>query len=110
MEMRITNRPVIVNLHDNYGLGAFLHWICEKMFLEAGFSKHDAHKAAKQYRKKKVLQLHIVLQGKQDRQALSCRIWIRASFHRCFPLGFILHYRFSLSCRDICVAELPTNV
>ncbi len=61
------------------------------------------------YRKKKALQLHIALQAKQDRQALSCRIRIEASFHRYFPVGF-LHYKCSLSCREICVAELTTNV
>ncbi len=62
------------------------------------------------YPEKKVLQLHIVLQPKQDRQALSCRICIGTSFPRCFPVGF-LHYKFiSLSCREICVAEFTTNV
>ncbi len=39
-----------------------------------------------EYRKKKVLQLHIVLQDRQHRQPLSCRKCLGASFPSCFPL------------------------
>ncbi len=59
--------------------------------------------------RKKCYSIHNVLQAKQDRQALSCRICIKASLHRCFPVGF-LHYELSLSCRELCVAEFTTNV
>ncbi len=58
--------------------------------------------------RKKCLQLHIVLQAKRDRQALSCRICIEALFPACFPVGF-LHCKFSLSCREICAAKLTTK-
>ncbi len=37
------------------------------------------------------------------------RICIGALFRACFPVGS-LHCKFSLSCREICVAELTTNV
>ncbi len=46
----------------------------------------ENNETLQEYRKKKVLQLHIVLQERQHRQPFSCRKCFGASFPSCFPL------------------------